>query len=314
MSWLAPGRWWVSAVLAALLLTSWFTLGGPWAEFLLRLEYARAGLVRGSVELDGRRWSYLEGGAGEPVVLLHGFAGSKDNWIRFAAPLVKAHRVLALDLPGFGETPARDDERFDVEAQATRVHELLVATRTGPAHLVGNSMGGQIAAVVAARWPSAVRTLTLIEPHGMPSAEVTPFQRSIEAGEVPLIVNDDEGYERFLDLVFVQRPFLPGPVHRALRRQMMARAPSWRRIWREVRPDATSLDRTLTGIQAPTLILWGDSDRVFPRSVIPAIERGLARHRTVVLPQCGHAAMMEQPQLTATHWTRFAEEAAALVR
>lgn len=166
-------------------------------------------------------------------------------------------------------------------------------------------MGGQIAADLAARWPSAVRTLTLIEPHGLASSEVTPFEASLRRGSVPLIVADADGYEQFLDLVFVKRPFLPGPIHRALRGQMIARAPLWARIWGDVRPDATSLEGLLPRIQAPTLVLWGDSDRVFPRSVIPALERGLASHQTVLLTGCGHTAMMEQPEAAAGHWLRF---------
>ena len=168
-------------------------------------------------------------------------------------------------------------------------------------------MGGQLAADLAARWPAQVRSLTLIEPHGLAASEVTPFEASIRHGSVPLIVTDADGYERFLDLVFVNRPYLPGPIHRALRAQMIARAPLWARIWNEVRPDAASLDGLLPLIHAPTLILWGDSDRVFPRSVVPALERGLARHQTVVLSGCGHAAMMEQPAVAARHWQRFLE-------
>jgi abhydrolase domain-containing protein 6 len=297
-----------ASVAMALVVVSYFILDGPWAALFLQLEYARAGLTKHALALDGREHSYLEGGAGAPVVLLHGFGGSKDNWIRFAAPLAKDYRVLAIDLPGFGDTPARDSDAFSIEAQTERVHQLLLAMETGPVHLVGHSMGGQIAAVLAARWPSAVRTLTLIEPHGMSSSEVTPFEASIRGGEVPLIVTDARGYERFLELVFVRRPFLPGPVHRALRRQMVERASLWERIWREVRPDASTLEAVLPGIQAPVLLLWGDSDRFFPRSVIPALERVLPRHRTAVLSECGHAAMMEQPELTAAHWRRFAEE------
>lgn len=67
-------------------------------------------------------------------------------------------------------------------------------------------------------------------------------------------------------------------------------------------PRATLRERTVKG---ETLVRWGDSDRVFPRSVIPAIDQGLARHQTVVLSGCGHAAMMEQLAVTARHWRRF---------
>jgi pimeloyl-ACP methyl ester carboxylesterase len=88
---------------------------------------------------------------------------------------------------------------------------------------------------------------------------------------------------------------------------MIARAALWARIWLEVRTEASSLQGLLPLIEAPTLILWGDSDRVFPRSVIPILEQGLSRHQTVVLSGCGHVAMMEQPEATAGRWRRFVE-------
>jgi pimeloyl-ACP methyl ester carboxylesterase len=300
---------WGATALAVALTSSWFTLNAPWAALFLEVEYARAGLTRRSIEHSGRKYVYLEGGRGTPVVLLHGFGGSKDNWIQFAGNLTKSHRVIVLDLPGFGDSPALERDTFDIEAQAKRVRDVLASMGARPAHLVGNSMGGQIAADIASRWPGDVLTLTMIEPHGLASAEITPFEASIRRGDVPLIVRHAEGYERFLDLVFVKRPYLPGPIHRALRAQMIARAALWTRIWNEVRPDATRLGGLLARIQAPTLILWGDSDRVFPRSAIPALERGLARHQTLVLPGCGHAAMMEQPDIAAARWLRFVAQA-----
>ena len=116
-----------AATALALVTISWFTLDAPWAGLLLEVEYARAGLTKRSVWVENRSYAYLEGGTGTPVVLLHGFAASKDNWIRFAAPLTKDHRVLALDLPGFGDTPALEGDTFGIEAQAERVHAVLGA-------------------------------------------------------------------------------------------------------------------------------------------------------------------------------------------
>src|SRR3954470_4811460 len=120
------------------------------------------------VEVDGRRVNVVELGEGEPaMVFVHGLAGSWQNWLEnlphFAAT---GHRVIAFDLPGFGvsEDPS---EKISIPGYGRHVDALLDRLGVGPAVLVGNSMGGFIAAEVAIQYPERVERLVLVSAAGL---------------------------------------------------------------------------------------------------------------------------------------------------
>ena len=120
------------------------------------------------LEVAGARLRYLElgGGDGTPVLLLHGFGADLNSWMFTQPALAEGHRVLALDLPGHGGS-GRDVGAGDGAALSAAVERFLAALDPGPVHLVGHSMGGAIAALLAARRPDLVRSLTLIAPAGL---------------------------------------------------------------------------------------------------------------------------------------------------
>src|SRR3546814_8648647 len=115
------------APLIALALT-YFIFPGRLVAFGRWLLRRRAGLVQKSVMVDGRAWPYLEGGdpAKPTLVLVHGFAGDKDNWPMLAAHL-RAYHVIAPDLPGFGENERNPQLAYDVEAQTARLNSFVDA-------------------------------------------------------------------------------------------------------------------------------------------------------------------------------------------
>ncbi len=129
------------------------------------------------LDVAGSRLRYLElgggdgggddrgGGAGAPVLLLHGFGADLNGWMFNQPALSDGRRVVALDLPGHGGS-SRDVGAGDGEAFSRAVEGFLATLDLGRAHLVGHSMGGAIAALLAARRPDLVRTLTLIAPAG----------------------------------------------------------------------------------------------------------------------------------------------------
>src|SRR3954452_24629942 len=120
------------------------------------------------VEVDGRRVDVVELGSGEPaIVFVHGLAGSWQNWLEniphFAAT---GHRVIAFDLPGFGASEVPRD-RISIPGYGRLVDTLLDQLGVGPAVLVGNSMGGFIAAEVAIQYPARVQRLVLVSAAGL---------------------------------------------------------------------------------------------------------------------------------------------------
>ncbi|CAA9230590.1 MAG: Putative hydrolase, partial [uncultured Actinomycetospora sp.] len=126
------------------------------------------------------------GPAGETAVYVHGLGGSSNNWTELAGALSGRCRGLAVDLPGFGRTPPPATGDYRPAAHAAVVTAYLDDLRrqgSGPVHLLGNSLGGAVSLLVAARRPDLVRTLTLVSP-AMP--DLRPLPSRIGGGRAAL--------------------------------------------------------------------------------------------------------------------------------
>lgn len=300
----------VLASCAALLLCaigSYHALPHLYQEPLLRLNRGLSGLEEKTVEAAGHRIHYLEGGAGgTPVVLLHGIFAEKDHWVDFARPLTGSHHIIVPDLPGFGESSRIDGQAYDYAAQTERLGTWLDTLGLPRVHLAGNSMGGTIAALYALRHPNRVASVAFIgAPHGIRSAQPSAMDRLIDAGQAPLVAHDAAAFDAMMDLVFEQRPFLPGPILATARTEALRNAPSNLRLWRAQLKDRYLLQTQVGGLRPPTLALWGQQDRVFDASGADALRSRLPQARIEMLPGLGHLPMMEAPKDVSGRYARF---------
>lgn len=308
----ARPRRFVRALLALVLLPL-AALAGVYFAAPLRLEPALvdlnrrlSGLAEKSVEVDGHRVHYLEGGEGETVVLLHGIFASKDHWTEFARGLTPHYRVIALDLPGFGESTRLADAPYDYPAQTARLESVAAKLGLGRFHLAGNSMGGALAGFYASRHPERVLTVAFVgAPHGILSPTLSESQRRIRAGEIPLVARTPEDFEGMMRLLFVERPFIPRPILARAREDALGGAASNVRIWKEHHAYADALRPLLPGIRVPALALWGEGDRIFDASGAPILAAGLKDDETVVMKGVGHLPMLERPAETAGLYLAF---------
>lgn len=274
---------------------------------LLQLERVAAGLRRRRVQIDGHAVQYLEGGHGDAIVLLHGFGSSSDLWPRFARHLRHDRRVIAPDLPGFGESSRLPNASYSVERQAERIIALADALGLAQFDLVGSSMGGYIAAFLAAHYPERLRSLALIGAVGVEAPVLSPFFRNLAAGENTLIVDDPQRYPALLALVYAKAPTPPRFMLNYFARRAFEQRHFNRKVfdelWRQQRP----LQPLLPAVQARTLLLWGDQDQIADPSSIPLFQQGLqqAPTSTVILPGVGHLPMQEQPRQSANHYRAF---------
>src|SRR5690606_39235182 len=134
---------------------------------------------------------------------------NRDNWLRFARRFSTDYRVVALDLPGFGES-SKPDASYDVASQVERLRAFVQALQLERPHLIGNSMGGHIAALYAARYPTEVRSLALLDNAGVTSPRQSEMFAMLERGEPnPLVVRKAEDFDTLMDFVFVSPPPLP---------------------------------------------------------------------------------------------------------
>lgn len=281
-------------------------------ERVLEAEFARqrwlAGASQHSLEAAGHRWNYLQAGQDGPlVVLVHGFTGSKENWLPMMRELAKTHRVIAPDLPGWGESERQAGADYGPLAQAARLQEFLAKLPGKPALLVGHSMGGQIVGLLAARQPDIADRLVLMSSAGVRFNE-NQFGREVLAGQNPFEVTSRAELHRYLGIVFTDPPFVPWPADEALVRRRRADAAFEQSVLDHIGrgPQATQLQGELSQITAPVLLLWCRDDRVIDVSSVPIFQAGLPDSRTVLFDGCGHMPMMAKPRETAKALLEFA--------
>lgn len=285
----------LALALDVLVIVGLFAWRPEWAlQGWFAMQRLQAGADVRTVEVEGQRVVQLEAGPADApmVVLLHGFTGAKENWLPLMAELSTTHRVVAPDLPGWGESERRAGADYGVVAQSDRIAAWLGTLPRAPDLLVGHSMGGHIAALVAARHPERVRSLALVSAAGMPF-EPNDFGRAVLDGGHPFAVDDRPTLDRYLRLVFTDPPFVPWPVDRALIARRIADHDFEVAVLDRLRgEEAFAVQPLLGDIPAPTLLLWCDDDRVIDPSSAGLYAAGLRESRTVMLPDCGHMPMV----------------------
>ncbi|MBN1771538.1 MAG: alpha/beta hydrolase [Deltaproteobacteria bacterium] len=264
------------------------------------------------LELMYREWPGPDRGR-PPLMLVHGFLVDYREWEDVATRLSERHRVLALDLPGYGKTPipvggASPDLALFVRAVSGAIRALC----PGAVDLAGHSMGGGIAIAVAAHHPELVRRLVPVDALSFPFR--MPFK-----GRLPLI----PGFGRLLfKRLYGRRLFLDyfkNDVVHDPRRLNLARIDHYyrmfdrpeRRDWAfrtlPLTADPSEIAALAPRVKAPTLILWGEHDRLIPRHVAESLHAAIAGSRLEWIPDSGHAPVEEQPEETARRIADFLE-------
>ena len=266
---------------------------------------ADAGLTERTVTVDGRRMSYLERPGTEPaLVLVHGFGAEKDGWLEFVSAFPAGRRILVPDLPGHGGSEAGEGA-YGAFRLTDETAAWLAAVTDEPADLVGNSLGGLVVTLVASRAPDGVRRLVLMDPAGVAAPERSGLDSLLAAGGNPLIPTTRAEYDRLLSFVFAGDPEIPGPARDVLAASARDRAPFLRDLFANIQGDEGDLRPILPTVRQPTLVIWGERDRVLSPSAGPLWAEMLPDARLVVLPGVGHAPMMEAPAESARLATDF---------
>ena len=213
-------------------------------------------------------------GAGTPVVLLHGLSGSSRWWSRNVDALAEQHLVAAVDLVGFGH-----NRRFlglprflPSFSETTSLLARWLETFGQPVHLIGHSMGGQIAIALTAERPDLVRSLILVNAAGMPfHLDPRPHMRA-----VPKPPYGGMGIAR----VLVPDFFRAGPASVAVAGARVMRG---------------DMRDRMHAIRVPTLLVWGENDPLVPLVYGEAMQQEIAGSRLVVIPGAAHVAMWDRP-------------------
>jgi pimeloyl-ACP methyl ester carboxylesterase len=258
-----------------------------------------------SVNVAGDELYYVELGEGDPVLAIHGLGGNWTAWLETLPALARRHRVIALDLPGFGRS-APAGPGIAIHGYSRVVREFIEELGLGKTAVIGNSLGGWIAADLALRAPGHVRALVLVDAGGLvPTglerrkalaimegaarlARYAPRFRSAVASRrhlrsLALGSTFARPSEVPADLVYMALPPQPDPGFRAA---LSAAKRSWSEAWCDM----------LSEISCPTLIVWGEDDALLPSRHAREYARRIVGSRLFLIPRAGHLPMLERPR------------------
>ncbi len=261
--------------------------------------------------LHGHRISYRIAGEGPVVVLIHGFTSASDTWREILPFLAEGHTVIAPDLLGHGES-AKPRGDYSLGAYAAGIRDLLIALGHERATVVGHSLGGGIAMQFAYQFPERCERLALISSGGLgrevhlllraaslPGSEIVlPFIASssvLSAGAAIGSLLERLGLRPGRDLAEIARGYASlgdAPTRRAFLHTV-------RGVIDPLGQRVSARDRLYLAAEVPSLILWGERDRVIP------VEHGRDAHaampgsRLDVLVGAGHFPHLDDPQAVA---------------
>ena len=283
------------------------------ARWGLQAERSRAGLTQKSLAIPGYEVAYLEGGSGEPLVLVHGIGADKDNFTRVARWLTPHYRVIAIDLPGFGDSTKPPLDDYSIGAQVARLDQILGALKLDRAHLGGSSMGGWIVASYAAEHPDKTESLWLLAPAGVEGGKESAVRKAYrERGEYLLMSRKPEDFERTIATVFVTQPWLPHSVRQVLAHKAVENYVLHSRIFRELNAnwERDKLNDRIAGSSVPALIVWGDKDQALDVSDATILAALMPKAQVEIMRDIGHLPMMETPRVAAERYKAFRQSIA----
>ena len=248
--------------------------------------------VVSTVDVNGFAMRVWRKGQGRPLGFLAGFGGL-PRWVPFLDRLAANRAVIVPSLPGF---PGGDRGHSVLDTPLdwlVAVRQLLVKAGLDGADLVGSSVGGALAAEMAALWPTSVRRLSLIAPFGLFDAADPPTDPWAQrADALPWLMTADPANWLALKTPPEGVNSIEWPVEQTRANEAAARL-----FWPL---GNTRLEKRLPLITAPTLLLWGAEDRVMPRGYAARIAGLLGGpHQTNVIPGAGHLAELDRPDAVA---------------
>ena len=259
------------------------------------------------------------GGSGAPLLMVHGLAGNALNWMAVAPAISTTHHAIAIDLAGFGQTPLLG-RAATVGANAALVHDFIETVIGRPVSLMGNSMGGLIAILEAARHPAWINSLVLVDP-AIPGVHVRRPEPlvlgAIAALSVPGLaqtlldrqlreLGPEALVKRALELVCADPSRVDRAVVEAHVRLTRERAHLGRQNTRAFIQATRSLGFRMAdprfwarveAVTAPTLVIHGSLDRLIPVAAARDLVRRRPDWELQVLDGVGHVPMLESPEL-----------------
>jgi pimeloyl-ACP methyl ester carboxylesterase len=269
------------------------------------LEQAEVKVKKLSV--GDQEYCYLEGnGKGPTLLLIHGFQGDKKYWLGYIKRF-KNYHVIALDLPGHGESSALDSQRFDIHSLAKNVEEFVKAKQLTDFHIVGTSMGGGVACCYCLSYPQKVKSLILINPLGVNPPKKSDLQLLLDQGRnllLPENLKDIDDYGHML----LGKPFsLSLRFKQYLLDKMKSKREFFQRIFTDM-VNSRMLEGSLGKLPVKTLILMSCKDRVLHISSFELFAKRIPRAQGVYLEEGTHVLIGSSFEKAILEMDKFLQE------
>ena len=247
-------------------------------EFVMGTRAAIMGAEYHEVHLEGDRvikYYEIDKGRDETILFLHGFADSKETFFDAAAHLSDDYNIICPDLPGFGKSFKRRNDKYSIDNYAFWLRDFMEEINLNRCHIAGNSLGGAIALRLAILTPQKFRTLTLVDPAGVFIPEPYSLHHELFDGHIIFEVHNKDEFEYFLRRVFNKKPFMPYPVNEFIYKEFSKHSTWHRKVLGDLlngvksvndpNLDQMALNKYLKDLQLPTFLIWGEDDSFFPK-------------------------------------------------
>lgn len=268
------------------------------------------------VLVDGNRIVYTDSGEGPPVILVHGFGGSMWQW-EYQQPLSSSYRLITLDILGAGLSD-KPDIKYTPTQLVDFMRSFMDALQLTKATLVGNSMGAGIVMGMALTYPDRVRKVVLIDglPDQIRDKLTSPsLQRALGPWPPLWVLKVGNWFagrgttKKILsEMVYNDDLLTPAVIDRSTRnRRRSGFFGPLRATVRNLPLWESGFAQRIGEIRHPTLILWGDKDAVFAPSVGEQLHQTIPGSQLILIPDAGHIAMWERPDIVNPLLTKFLE-------
>jgi pimeloyl-ACP methyl ester carboxylesterase len=243
------------------------------------------------VTVYGAKIHYMEAGSGPAVILLHGLGGDVSNWFATIGPLSEKYRVIVPDQIGFG----RSDKpmiNYRVGTLVDFLDALYKELKVERASLVGNSLGGWTAAAFALAHPEKVDRLVLVDSAGFAlTGDVNPRTLNM------LSPSTLEGAKQLLSQIFYNKQMFASDAAAGLmltRRMMAGDGYTIQRFIDSVVNGEDMLDKKVSAVKHPTLIIWGREDLLTPLALGERFKKEISGSELLIIEKCGHVPQLEK--------------------
>jgi len=283
----APRRW--PMVLAAAVAMAGLIATSATAQAQTSTE-SQMTMTPQTVDFDGKQLAFLKNGTGPAVVVVHGIGGHKEDFAGLSAALAATHTVYAVDMLGFGGS-SKGGEAITIADQVAAIVALMQSEGLSKADLVGNSVGGWVAATMAATHPAMVGRLVLVDAAG--------FKAMFE-GEPPVNFYP-QSVEEMANLLRHVR-FTPDTQTESYATAALAASQATGDVQAAAAVGkgmyvSERLEDVCARITAPTLVLWGAEDKLFPAAIADLVVAHTKGATKQIIPGASHFPHLDNPEV-----------------